>query len=41
MSPHFPNDLHLKLSRTIADLAGAEKIDVAHVAEALQYRPTR
>jgi len=29
----------IKVARTIADLDGYEKINTAHISEALQYRP--
>jgi len=28
----------LRLARTLADLAGAERLSAAHIAEAVQYR---
>ena len=32
------HDKVLRLARTIADLAGSERIEAPHLAEALQYR---
>jgi magnesium chelatase family protein len=32
-------DRALKVARTIADLAGAERVDADHMSEAIRYRP--
>ncbi len=31
----------LKLARTVADMAGEERVGIGHIAEAIQYRPRR
>jgi magnesium chelatase family protein len=31
----------LRLARTIVDLAGSDRIETPHLAEAIQYRPRR
>jgi predicted ATPase with chaperone activity len=35
----LPEEIRDDMARTIADLAGSDKIKSVHLAEALQYRP--